>query len=108
MSKKLYFCTSCRKKIPKVDQLLFVEESKRGFCSEDCIVSFFTPYMKHFDQEEVSFRENLGLNPEMDANLFQDKELFEQVLYNPSEVWIEKNDQIFFQCPFQEFQFLYR
>jgi len=92
MSKKLYFCTSCRKKIPKVDQLLFVEESKRGFCSEDCIVEFFSPYMKSLDAEEVSFRESLGLEPEIDAVLFQDKSLFEEALYNPKEVWLEKND----------------
>ncbi len=93
MSKKLYFCNSCRQKVSKIEDLLFVEESKRGFCSEDCIVKFFTPYMEAFDREEVTLRESLGILPdEVEPDIFHDKELFEEALYGASEVWSEKND----------------
>jgi len=93
MSKKLYFCNCCRVKVPKIESLLFVEESKRGFCSENCIVKFFTPYMEAFDAEEVLLREGLGILPdEVEPDIFHDKVLFEEALYGSSEVWSEKND----------------
>lgn len=93
MSKKVYFCTSCRKRVEKVQNLLFVEESKRGFCSENCIVEFFSPYMEVFDQEELEFRHMVGLeSSEVGAEIFQNKEIFDQVLYLPSEIWYEKNE----------------
>lgn len=93
LAKKSYFCTSCRKKVDKVQQLLFVEESKRGFCSEDCIVDFFTPYMESFDRQELEFRHILGLpSSEVGAEIFQNRELFDQVLYEAEEVWYEKNE----------------
>lgn len=93
MSKKVYFCTNCRKRVDKVQNLLFVEESKRGFCSESCIVEFFSPYMEAFDHEELEFRHMLGLeSSEVGAEIFQDRELFDQVLYYPGEVWYEKNE----------------
>ena len=93
MTKKLYFCNSCRKKIGKIEELLFVEESKRGFCSEDCIVDFFSPYMKHFDYEEQDRRLELDIvSEEISIALYQDKSLFEMALYSPSEVWSERND----------------
>jgi hypothetical protein len=93
MTKKLYFCTACRKNINKIEELLFVEESNRGFCSEDCIVDFYSPYMEYFDNQEVKQREKLGLNiSEVDINLYQNKELFEYVLYTPDEVWLDRSD----------------
>lgn len=93
MSKKVYFCTNCRKRVDKVQSLLFVEESKRGFCSENCIVDFFSPYMEAFDHEELEYRHMLALeSSEVGAVLFQNRELFDQVLYEPTEVWYEKNE----------------
>lgn len=93
MSKKVYFCTNCRRKVDKVQNLLFVEESKRGFCSENCIVDFFSPYMEVFDHQELENRHMLGLpSSEVGAELFQDRELFDQVLYTPTEIWYEKNE----------------
>lgn len=92
-SKKLYFCTSCRKKIAKVQDLLFVEESKRGFCSESCIVEFFSPYMENYDNEELENRHMLGLeSSEVGVETFQDKELFDRILYTPDEVWFEQSE----------------
>lgn len=93
MTKKLYFCTACRKKVNKIEELLFVEESKRGFCTEACIINFYSPYMEFFDKEEVNRRELLGIDvSESDSGLYQDKELFEKVLYSPDEVWLERNE----------------
>ena len=93
MSKKLYFCNACRCNIPKIEDLLFVEESKRGFCSEKCIIDFFKPYMISFENEEIQVRETLDIEPgEVDLQIFQDKNLFEEVLYNAQEVRVEKND----------------
>ena len=93
MTKKLYFCAACRKKISKIEELLFVEESNRGFCCEDCIVDFYSPYMEFFDKEESNLREQLGINiSEVDISLYQDRELFEQVLYKPDEVWVDRSE----------------
>jgi len=93
MTKKLYFCTACRKKVNKIENLLFVEESKRGFCSEACIINFFSPYMEAFDKDELKQRDLLGLNStEGDIGIYQDKELFDKVLYHPTEIWLEKNE----------------
>jgi hypothetical protein len=93
MSKKVYFCNNCRKKIEKVQQLLFVEESKRGFCSENCIVEFFSPYMEYFDHQELEYRHMFNLDSnEVPSDTFSRKDLFDQVLYAPTEVWLEKNE----------------
>lgn len=93
MSKKVYFCTNCRKRIDKVQNLLFVEESKRGFCSENCIVEFFSPYMEVFDHEELEFRHMAALeSSEVGVEIFQNRDIFDQVLYSPTEIWYEKNE----------------
>jgi len=40
----LYFCTECKKVIPRLDQLLFVDgNSSKGFCCEECIEDFYRP-----------------------------------------------------------------
>jgi hypothetical protein len=93
MSKRLYFCNNCRKRINNIEDLLFVEESKRGFCSENCIVNFFTPYMETFDHEEVNIREALGIElGEVNVEVYQNRSHFEETLYGPKEVWLEKNE----------------
>ena len=81
-------CIECEKTIEDVDQALFVEEEVgRYFCSEPCIVSYFTPeieklerlYGKHVSANDLSSH---------------DRERFAHfrwmTLENPNEVWKER------------------
>lgn len=88
LSKSLYLCTNCRKKIEHSHQILFVDQSKNaGYCSEDCILEFLTPLMESFENEEIVKRDELGLNfSEGFEDIFQDQNLFHQVLYNPDDI----------------------
>lgn len=94
MSKKIYICTECKKRILSVNDVLFIEDiSNKGFCSEICILNFYRAYMEHFENEELEFRAIHGISSEDDID-FKDKqeELFHQVLYAPNEVWLETSE----------------
>ena len=89
----LYYCTECKTVVPALEQLLFIEEdSNKGFCSDTCIEDFYLPLIRHFESLELALRKRLNLpeNEEIDAG-FDDKELVEEVLKNPSEVWAVEN-----------------
>ncbi len=94
MTRKLYYCSHCRKSVKDVKNLLFVEEeSSRGFCTENCIIQFYTPYMEVMGEEELANRETCGLmSSEGKDHLYQNKELFEKALYSPDEVWVEQSE----------------
>lgn len=81
-------CINCGKKLPVSARALFVEEEiGRIFCSESCIVGYFSPeistleraYFKRLNETDlpVSDRENLG-------------SLRWKTLKEPGEVWCEK------------------
>lgn len=89
VSKSLYLCTNCRKKIDEAHKVLFVDQSQNnGFCCEDCIVEYMTPVMESFENQEIKRREELNIPfSEGLEDYFQDKNLFHQVLYNPDNVY---------------------
>lgn len=93
MSKHLFLCTQCRKKLEDVDQCLFVDQStNRPFCSESCIMEFHAPYMESFEREELEHRHFLSLGTEQELDsYYQRHDLFQLTLNNPEEVWFEKN-----------------
>tara|TARA_Y100000768_G_scaffold388390_1_gene384009 strand:+ start:8420 stop:9292 length:873 start_codon:yes stop_codon:yes gene_type:complete len=98
--KNLYFCEHCRKKIPELGDIHFVEEnSDRGFCSEQCILNFYKPYMQEIEKEESFFRSKLNLPEDEGHNeLLGNEHYLELALNQPHEVWILENDleQTFF------------
>lgn len=81
-------CVDCNKTIKAVDQALFVEEEVgRYFCSEPCIVSYFTPEIEKLEREYGKHVSATDLSS-------SERERFAHLrwmnLENPSEVWKEK------------------
>lgn len=93
LSKSLYLCTNCRTKIDDPYRVLFVDQShSHGFCSEKCILEYYTPVMESFENEEFDLRESLKISfSEGLEGLYKDQSLFNQILYQPSEVWRDEN-----------------
>ena len=81
-------CVKCEKAIAAVDQALFVEEEVgRYFCSEPCIVGFFTPEIEKLEREygkHVSAHDLTSAERERFAHLRW------MTLETPGEVWKEK------------------
>lgn len=100
MIKETFFCENCRKKIDSISQIYYVEDhSDRGFCSEECIKEFYSPYMRVLEAEEQKFRNDLLMDDEDDLlSYLADSELLQDALNYPDEVWVLTNavDQRFF------------
>ncbi|MBC7538300.1 MAG: hypothetical protein H7281_05740 [Bacteriovorax sp.] len=92
-NKPLYYCTECKVILPTLDKLLFVEDnSTKGFCSEACIEDFYIPLIRHFESIELDVRKNLGIEEEKINYNFSDKQLVDEILSSPSEVWKASNE----------------
>lgn len=92
-NKKRYFCSHCKKIVDHLDALYFVEEgSGRGFCSEDCIESFFIPIIKHFEDVERGLRQKYDLTNEEVPDILQNTKYLETLMRAPQEVWRLEND----------------
>ncbi len=88
----LYFCLECKKVVPSVQSLLFIEErSNKGFCTESCIEKFYGPIVQHFDHYEREKRIKLSIENENLDYLLDDLNLMNKALYGPDEVWELKN-----------------
>ncbi len=81
MSKKvnlesLLFCSECKKTVSSLEDLYFVsEESDHGFCSEDCIETFYSVVVNQLQAEEVEMRNSKSLPYEKESlNKFYDFE----------------------------------
>lgn len=92
--REFLYCTECKRPIDKVENMLFVEDhSLRGFCTDDCIVGFYTPLMESLDNDHLEKRAQLGIDLEDDLSyLAQNQELFEKTLYSPEVTFQEEND----------------
>lgn len=94
-NKPLYYCSECKLIVADLDKLLFIEDhSNKGFCSETCIEDFYHPLIRHFELLEASLRARLHLQKEkieLGKNTTE-KDMIENVLARPSEVWSVKND----------------
>jgi hypothetical protein len=89
----LYFCTECKTVVTELDKLLFIEEhSSKGFCSESCIEDFYAPLITHFENLEKKTRKTLGIEEEGIHQKHDDKDLVEEVLSSPTEVWQIQNE----------------
>lgn len=89
----LYYCSECKALLPSLDKLLFVEEkSPKGFCSETCIEDFYSPLIRHFENMELEIRIKLGIESEKNNANWSDKQLVDEVLAGPDEVWKIRNE----------------
>jgi hypothetical protein len=89
LSKNKHLCTNCKKIINDASKVLFVDQSRMlGYCCESCIVSFNTPLMESFENDEIEFREKLNLPlSELHNELYQDSIMLDKLLYEPEEVY---------------------
>ena len=94
MLESSFFCEKCREKVSSIDQLFFVEDqSDRGFCSEDCIKTFYKPFMRLMEEEEILFRSRLNLDEEDESLAFLSREeLIDSGIHLPDEVWLMSNE----------------
>ena len=90
----LYYCSECKTVVPELANLLFIEEnSNKGFCSETCIEDFYLPLVRHYENLDQELRKKLNIS--LDENIqtgADDKQLVEEILSNPSEVWNIENE----------------
>lgn len=88
-----YVCNECKKVIDEASDLLFVEEgSSRGFCSEECIEDFYTPYMNFFEKKVLDIRTELNLVDEVVENFDNDQLLVDEVAANPDQIYKSQNE----------------
>lgn len=82
-------CICCGKTLKSDDQALFVEEEVgRVFCSEDCIVSYFSPEIQNLEEEfnsRYSAQKDFNDKEREQFNSFKLK-----VLEGPDEIWRER------------------
>jgi hypothetical protein len=90
----IYFCQNCHKSLSEVEDLLVIEEEKGNcFCSEDCIIEFHNEHINFFEQEEIEVRHKLNLGTfEPSMKYKNDKELLEDVIKEPDEIWVQENE----------------
>lgn len=99
---QLYYCSHCRKILPSLDEMLFVEEgTPRGFCCEKCIEDFYAPVVLYFEQLEKKYRQELKLSQEACLNLIHaprtdDSEsawslLMDEAIRYPDEIYRSEN-----------------
>ena len=64
--KNVYFCSNCRKSVPSLSNLYFIEEnSHKGFCSELCIEKYYLPIVEYFEKIDADLKE---LDPHHSGN----------------------------------------
>jgi len=91
--KHTYLCTKCQRVLFSLDSVLLVEEGQlKGFCSENCILSFYSPYMEYLKVEEQELRKYYNLLEEDDFGIENPEQLLSSILENPSEVWLDVNE----------------
>lgn len=86
--KPAYFCHQCKKISHNVETLLLVEDfASRSFCSDACIVQFFSPLINHYEKEEKEIRKSLTFNKESCLIFRENSYYIQKTLENPIEVW---------------------
>ena len=66
-----------------LQELLFIEETNsRGFCSQECIESFYEPVVEFFQNREEELRSHFGLLDEGCLDLLSEEENIESIIFN--------------------------
>lgn len=81
-------CIQCERKIQKLEKILYVEEEVgRAFCSEACIVQYFTPEIDRLEKEYYQIAGEEGFSSDENRKL---SKVRWNTLVQPEEVWREK------------------
>lgn len=84
----VYFCHQCKKLSHNVETLLLVEDfANRSFCSDACIVQFFSPLINHYEKEEKEIRKSLTVSKESCLMFRENSFYIQKTLEQPQEVW---------------------
>lgn len=68
--------------------MLLVEDfASKSFCSDACIVQFFTPLINYYEKEEKEIRKSLTFNKESCLIFRENSYYIQQTLEHPQEVW---------------------
>jgi hypothetical protein len=90
--KDLYYCHHCKKIMHTIQELLFIEETNnRGFCSQECIESFYAPVVEYFQNREEELRSSCGLLDESCLDLLSDEKNIEDIIFHPDKTLEMKN-----------------
>ncbi|MBT3982821.1 MAG: hypothetical protein HOE90_15790 [Bacteriovoracaceae bacterium] len=88
-----YFCTNCRSSVPVLEDMFLVEEKVSNlFCSEDCIVEFYQPIIKIFEDREKELRLTHEANDESSIKVFASAQFTTEVFEKPDEIWRNTNE----------------
>ena len=90
------FCQCCRKALGTDDKIMYVEEdSKRYFCSEKCIRTYYDPMSEHYRLEMHSIRDPHDI-PESDFDQYESYAPL--CISDPDEVWttVTENGERFY------------
>jgi hypothetical protein len=91
--KNIYYCNECKKISADINEVIFVEQMKyRSFCSEQCIVNFYKPLIKHFEEEEQNFRKENNIKDSFTINMSDREKKLEVTLKTPDEIWLSQVD----------------
>lgn len=91
--KPVYHCSECKKILPEVEDLLFVEEnSNRGFCSEPCIEKYYTPLISYYEGLEKKLRKKHHIVDEPCLVYVGKQSYMESVLSRPTQIWKLANE----------------
>ena len=93
ISDSIYYCKNCKKVVPTLDELLFVEDgSNLSFCSEACIEKFYTPLIDYFTGKIDKKRADLNIEDEACLDALEVPSFVDKVLHRPDEIWRLENE----------------
>lgn len=72
--------------------LLVEEKNMKGFCSEACILEFYTPVLEHIAEEEKKLRFHHNIDSEEVLKYRVDEKLLQKTFESPSEIWAYQNE----------------
>lgn len=87
------FCQSCRKHIENLSNMLVMDElMPQAFCSEDCALDFYTPYISFFEKQETQLRKVLNLEESLNLSNEEQEEILKKSLSNPSSSYFKTDE----------------
>ncbi|MFG1498994.1 hypothetical protein ABMA70_02210 [Halobacteriovorax sp. XZX-3] len=93
ISDNIYYCKNCKKVVPSIEDLLFVEDgSNLSFCSEACIEKFYSPLIDYFTGKIEKKRKDLNIVDEPALEALENPAFVDRVLHKPDEIWRLEND----------------
>ena len=88
-----YFCYQCKKISKQVEEFFLVEDNQcQTFCSERCIVEFFSPVIETYEKDEIKRREKIGIVDEAASVLRESQRHVEGTLSGPDQIYEEEDD----------------